>query len=222
MSALDFQVIECTELTEARTALDAGATALVVMDADGQAREWRALAAGVAAEHPTTAVVLLASRFGFEDAHQAMALKVAGVILKPFRKEEHTPLLLDMALRRMNLWARRSSPRLRLSETMAATLKDDEHGNLQFQIRNIAEGGAGVTTESDPQWSGLAPGASFPVAVLSLGDSTIELSVTCIYSTDGTAGVRFSRFYDSPRKLLALLEERRVRALGIGGRKRKW
>jgi len=222
LSTLDFQVIECSELSEAGTALDAGRSALVVMDADGSAREWRALAARLASEHARTALVLLASRFGFDDAHRAMELKVAGVILKPFRKEEHTPRLLDLALRRMNLRARRSCPRFRLPETMAATLRDDRDARQWFPIRNIAESGAGVTTGSDVPGPPLVPGASFPLALLSLGDATIETFVSVIYCSDGIAGVSFSRFFDGPQKLFRILEERRIRALGVGGRKRKW
>ncbi len=216
LGALDFQVVESASLPAVVSVLDQAAPVLVVMDADGMAREWRLVASALGAKRGAIGLVLVASRFGFDDAHDAMALKVAGVIMKPFRREEHAPKLLDIALRMMNLKARRSSPRFTLppSEGAAVSLSRPE-GDEAVPLKNIAEGGALIE-------KALAPGDFVPLATVSWGDARMETSLDVIHAAGGAAGVHFSRVFAGAPKFMKAIEERLSRAVGHQGKKRKW
>jgi DNA-binding NarL/FixJ family response regulator len=223
LAALDFHVVESNEMSEVMTRLDSSAPSLIVMDADGMAREWRMLAAGLAARSDRPSFVLLTSRFSFDDAHQAMELRVAGVIVKPFRREEHTPRLLDLALRHKNLKARRSFPRFSVPEGTAAVLKAGDPGREEsLAVQNFAEGGMKVSVETNDSVSAFAPGAFVPMALFSIGPVQVEIALDVVHRHDGTVGVKIARFFDNPHKFLRVLEERQTRALGGKGRKRKW
>ena len=223
LGALDFEVFESSDFEVVMAHLDSTAPSLVVMDADGMSREWRALAAGLGARQGAAACVLVTSRFSFDDAHDALALRVAGVIMKPFRREEHTPRLLDLALRKMNVRARRESPRFAVPAALSAVLRlPVSDGEDVFPLKNIAEGGATIDTEAGTAGSSLAPGSFVPLATLSWGEVKLEAELSVVHREANAGGVRFSRFFDGAPKLLRALEERHVKALGPRGRRRKW
>ena len=62
-------------------------------------RHWRAIARAALLGPRRVPLVLLTGSFGFDDAHDALALGVASVILKPFRPSEHTLRLYDLVLK---------------------------------------------------------------------------------------------------------------------------
>jgi DNA-binding NarL/FixJ family response regulator len=223
LAVLDFQVIDATGPAELAAPVDLRSAAIIVMDADGMAKEWRALAGSLHASRGAAALVLVTSRFSFDDVHEAMALGVAGVIVKPFRKEEHMARILDLALRQMNVKARRSEPRFTIPDSTRALLTWSEQGSGErLEVRNIAAGGASLTMEAAEVGAAFTPGGFIPLAVLSWGDVTLEVNLDVIHRDDDSAGVRFARIYDGEHKLHRALEERRLRALGLHGRKRKW
>ncbi len=175
------------------------------------------------AKQGAAALVLVTSRFSFDDAHDAQALRVAGVIVKPFRREEHTPRLLDLALRKMNTRARRAAPRFAIPLATNAVLRlPASNGEDVFPVKNIAEGGATIDMETGTAGSSLAPGSFVPLATLSWGDVQLEAELSVVHRKDNGSGVRFSRFFDGAPKLLRALKERHQRALGNHGRRRKW
>ena len=223
LAALDFQVIEAPDLASVMTSLDLTTPSLVVMDADGMVREWRMLAAGLNARKGATALVLVTSRFSFDDVHEAMALGVAGVIVKPFRREEHTARLLDLALRKMKVRARRAAPRFAIPDATRAVLTSSRsEGEEAVEIRNIAEGGAKLNVESAGRGGVFEPGGFVPLATLTWGEFQVEVSLEVVYRKEESAGIRFSRIFDGHYRLVRALEERKVRALGVQVRKRKW
>jgi CheY-like chemotaxis protein len=223
LSALDFQVHESSDLAEVVSTLNLTAPALIVMDADGLAREWRMLAAGLGAKRGAAALVLLTSRCSFEDVHEAMALRVAGVIVKPFRRDEHTARLLDLALRPVDVKARRSAPRFALPESTHAVLRWSlSESEYLLPVKNVAEGGAMVRVEADSPEAAFKPGGFIPLATLSWGEVQLEVAFDVIHRGTDAAGIRFSRIFDGTPKLLRALEELQVRALGPRGKKRKW
>ena len=222
LGTLDFDIFESSDFAEVIASLDITKPSLVVMDADGMPREWRALAAALGARQGA-ALVLLTSRFSFDDAHDALALRVSGVIVKPFRREEHTPRLLDLALRKMNLRARRASPRFAVPATTNSVLRlPTSDGEDVFPLKNIAEGGATIDMEAGAAGSSLAHGSLVPLATLSWGEVQLEAELSVVHRQVGAGGVRFSRFFDGAPKLFHALKERHARALGSHGRKRRW
>jgi CheY-like chemotaxis protein len=223
LGTLDLEVFESSDPAEVISNLDFTRPALVVMDADGMPREWRALAAILGARQGGASLVLVTSRFSFDDAHDAQALRVAGVIVKPFRREDHTPRLLDLALRTMNVRARRSVPRFAVPAAMNATLRFTVSDVEEvFPVKNIAEGGATIETETGGDKDSLAPGGLVPIAALSWGEVQIEAELRIVHREGNGGGVRFSRIFDATPKLFRALKERHARALGPQVGKRKW
>ena len=223
LAALDFQVTDASEPAGISPGVDLMSRTLIVMDADGMAREWRALAAEVSARRGTPALVLLASRFSFDDVHDAMALKVAGIILKPYRREEHTARLLDLALRSLSLKARRSAPRFTIPVATKAVLMLAREGREEtLAVKNVAMGGARLDAETATHGASVTPGGFFPLSMMSWGDVQLEVDVDVIYRDDDSAGIRFFRIYEGQHKLVRALEERHALSLGSQGRKRKW
>ncbi len=223
LGALGFEVFESSDFAEVIDNLDFTAPALVVMDADGMSREWRSLAARLGAQRGAASLVLVTSRFSFDDAHDALALRVAGVIVKPFRTEEHTPRLLDLALRKMNLQARRASPRFAISAGVNAALRlSSPDGEDVFPLKNIAEGGAMIDMEAGTPGSPLLPGGVVPLAALSWGEVQFEAALVVVYRGGKAGGIRFSRFFDGGPRLLRALKERHAKVLGAPGRRQRW
>lgn len=223
LSALDFETFEFSDYAELVSHLDLTSPSLIVMDADGMSREWRALAAGLGARPRAAALVLVTSRFSFDDAHDAMALKVAGVIVKPFRGDQHTPRLLDLALRQVKIRARRASPRFAVPPGMNAVLRLSEPGAASaFPLKNISEGGAEVDLESARAGSLPDAGTFVPSADIIWGDVQFEAAIDVVHRDEHTAGIRFSRLFDGVPKFLRALKERHDKAAGSQGIKRKW
>jgi len=210
-------VIEASEIAEAISAVQSTVPTLVVMDADGMAREWRILAAGMSAQQ-SAAIVLIASRFNFDDVHDAQALRVAGVIVKPFKREEHTERLLDIALRRQNIRARRSAPRFAIPKDARAEMRLGRAGKTElFPLLNISEGGAKVVAEA--AWQ---PDPNASPSSLSWGNVNLEVSIELVHRQKDGVGVRFTKIWEGGPKVLHALEERQARALGARRKKRKW
>lgn len=223
LSALGFEVFEFSDLAEVVSNLDITAPALLVMDADGMAREWRAIAAALGAKEGAASIVLVASRVSFDDAHDAMALKVAGVIVKPFRREEHTPRLLDLALGHVNVRARRSTPRFAISAAVSAVLRlPGPESEDAYTLKNIGEGGAAIDVEGAGPDASLDPGRFVPLATMTWGEVQVEASVDIVYRERNTVGIRFNRVFDGAPRLLRALKELEAKVFGHEGKRRKW
>jgi hypothetical protein len=223
LSALDISVREFADLGEVVARLNDLSPALIVVDADGMARRWRALAAGLGGARGGVGLVLLASRFSFADAHDAQALGVAGVIMKPYRRGEHAARLLDAALARKGLRPRRSTPRVPLPDGEGAALELSlPTGEERLPIRNIAEGGIAVSVSSPAAAAALVEGEHYPAASLAWGPLQLELSFDVVHAAAGIAGLRFIRVLEGWPQLARTLGERLARALGQIERKRRW
>lgn len=219
---LDLRVHEFSDPSDVVARLNTLSPDLLIMDADGMAREWRMLAAGLGMSRTSVALVLLTSRFSFEEAHQASAFNVSGVVVKPFRKEEHTARILDLALLKKGIRARRLSPRFSLAETSQARLPDtlsvDQH---MLSVKNISEGGIAVSLETPDVVDAFCPGAFIPMATLARGESQATLSLEVVHGGEATAGMRFDRFFEG-KQIFRALEEQHARAFGSQETKRKW
>jgi DNA-binding NarL/FixJ family response regulator len=224
LRALDFEVNEAADLAGVVSILGSYAPDLIIMDADGMARQWRKLAAGLGGTQSNAGLVLLASRFSFEDAHDAQALQVAGVIMKPYRRAEHAVRLLDAALARRGLRARRTTPRLLLGlelDSEASLQVSLPAGEKTLAIRDIGEGGAAVNQE--PYSVGaFADGEFIPAATLTWGDVRVEAVCDVAYLGTDRAGLSFSRLYEGKARLSRAIDERLSKALGAVQRKRRW
>lgn len=215
LSPLGFTVKEYSEPAELLSRINRLAPEMIVIDVDGLERVWRVFTAGLRGSQKAVTVVLLASRFDLEDAHEALAAGVAGVILKPYAKE-NTRRLVDLWLRRQGLRARRSAPRFRPPGELDASLRyRTARGWVSAPVRDLAEEGIAVdgAASADPL---------VPSATLRLGGTEATLSLYRAHSTDGVTGFRLGSFQDGRPALARFLEQLQVRVFGAGRKKGKW
>jgi CheY-like chemotaxis protein len=223
VASLECQVQEFSDASEVVSRLNTLSPDLIVLDADGMSKEWRMLATGLGMSKAGVSLILLTSRFGFDDAHDALALKVQAVIVKPFRKDEHTMRLLDVALKRKGGRARRSAPRFTaLGESQAGTRFFSSEHSDPLAVTSLAEGGLRVSSRVRGAMDAMRVGAFLPSAVLTLGGGQVGLAAEVVRRVDDSAGLRIYRILEGGPKLTHELEERFVRALGSQGKKRKW
>lgn len=223
LSALGIAVREFADLGEVVTRLNDLSPDLILMDADGMARRWRTLAAGLGGARSRPGLVLLASRFSFADAHDAQALGIAGVIMKPYRRDEHAARMLDLLLARRGLRPRRLAPRVLLTGAEDARLELAlPNGEERLPVRDIAEGGVAVAAASPAAAAALTEGERYPAATLAWDAMRLELSFEVIHAAGGIAGLRFVQVLEGWPKLARALAERLERALGRIERKRRW
>ncbi len=194
---------------------------LLVMDADGMGRSWR-LPARAAQLRGSPPVVLLGARFGFDEAHDALALGVSAVVLKPFRREEHTGRLYDLVLKHRRIKPRRSEPRFVLDDGAPVRLDyQDRDGEGSGLVAEANRGGISVAVASGRE-DRLPAGSFVPEATLSVGDTVAHLSAHVVHRADDRAGLRVHEWGEGRQKMLRLFEELASRAFGARRDKRKW
>jgi CheY-like chemotaxis protein len=218
LSPLGFQVREYSDPAELVSQLNRFPPEMIVIDADGLERAWRALAAGLHAGQKPITFVLLASRFSLEDAHEALAAGVEGMILKPYEKE-NTRKLLELWLRGRGLRARRSAPRFRPPAELDARLRF--RGPVDWsnaEVRDLSEGGIGISGRDGlPDTSSL-----LPPSYLRLGQAESALTLQAVHRNAELAGFRTVQVREGRSAIVRLLEQLFTRAFGSTGRKGKW
>jgi CheY-like chemotaxis protein len=215
LSPLGFTVKEYSEPAGLLSQINRLAPELIVIDVDGLERVWRVFTAGLRGGEKAITVVLLASRFDLEDAHEALAAGVAGVILKPYAKE-NTRRLLELWLRRQGLRARRSAPRFRPPGELDSWLRyRTPAGWVSAPIRNLAEEGIAVDGAASEE-------RLVPTATLRLGEAEATLSLFRAHSTEGVTGFRLVKVLDGRPGLARLLEQTQLRVFGAERKKGKW
>ncbi len=194
---------------------------LLVMDADGMGRAWR-LPARAAQLRGSPPVVLLGARFGFDEAHDALALGVSAAVLKPFRREEHTRRLYDLVLKHKRIRPRRSEPRFALDEGGAARLDyQDRTGEGSGLVAEANRGGLSLAVAGS-RGDRLPAGSFVPEATLSIGDTEARLSAHVVHRADDRAGLSVHEWGEGRQRVLRLFDELASRAFGGRRDKRKW
>ena len=223
VAPLGFLTHEFTDLAELALGVNRVAPQLVVADIDGLEGKWRALAAALQGSQQRLALVLLATRFGFEEAHEALALRVAGLILKPFRKEDHTARLSDLFLKSQGLRPRRAAPRFIPPGNAPVYLRyAGPRGELKAELIELSQGGLGVRAPEMAAETAPAPGGSLDRATLELEEAEVPLSVQVIHSDAGRLGLRVLRLFGGQPAFLRVVASQHARAFGAGGKRNRW
>jgi len=223
LAPLGFRLHEFADLSTLALRVNDVAPHLVVMDLDGLQGAWRALAAALRASPKRVALVLLAGRFGFDEAHEALAIGVSGMILKPFRKEEHTARLSEICLRARGLRPRRAAPRFVLPADAAPhLLYDGPAGEERSAVADISLGGLGLRPDRSDPGAVLAPGSTLSRARLPLQEGEVLLSVQVVHRDGGRAGVRVLRLLEGRPSFLRALQAQHARAFGTKGKRNRW
>jgi DNA-binding NarL/FixJ family response regulator len=221
LAPLGFRVHEFTELAELALAVNRVAPRLVVVDIDRLEGKWQPLAAALRGSAQRVPLVLLAGRFGFEEAHEALSLGVAGMILKPFQKEEHTGRLVELVLKSRGLRPRRASPRFLPPEEASVSLRYlTPDGGQQAQVADLSLGGLGV--RSADAGTGLPPGARLDQAVLLLETGEVPLSARVVHHSAGRMGLQVLRLSEGRAAFLRVVEVQHARAFGPRGKRNRW
>jgi CheY-like chemotaxis protein len=223
LAALGLSVHEFSDLGEAVARLNELSPDLVVVDADGAGRQWRTLVAGLGGTSARVGVVLLSGRVSFDDAHDAQSLGVAGIIKKPFRGADHAARIVDAALARRGLRARRAHPRCRPDGVSDAVLEialpEGDERLVLWDISNVGAGVAVATVEA--RWA-LRAGEYFPAATIDWGGTHLELSLRVAHVTGDVAGLQFISVTDGARHLARTITERFARAIGPLENRNRW
>ncbi len=223
LAPLGFLTGEFTDLAELALGVNRIAPRLVVVDIDGLEGRWQALAAALRGSPQRPALILLAARFGFEEAHEALALGVAGMILKPFRKEDHTARLSDLFLKSLDLHPRRAAPRFVPPRDGPAYLRyQGPRGEQKAELAGLSLGGlsirAPMAAAEKVFQRGLAPGRM----TLLLERAEVPLSVQVIHGDAETIGLRILRLYGGRAAFLRVVAAQHARAFGAGGKRNRW
>lgn len=223
VAALGFRAREFSDLAELVVGVNEVAPQLVAADIDGLEGKWRALAAALRGSRQRVALVLLAGRFSFDEAHEALALGVSGMILKPYRKEEHTARLSELFLKTRGLRPRRGAPRFVVPEQTAASLRyTGPVGEERLAVADLSLGGLGVRVEGTASGALFAPGSSLSGASLLLDGEEVPLSALVAHRTEGRIGLRLLRLLGGRPAFLHLVESQHARAFGAGGKGNRW
>jgi CheY-like chemotaxis protein len=216
------QVREFAQLADLVARINALAPDLLVIDTDGISREWRALAGAIHTSARPIPLVLLASRFGFGDAHDAFALGVSSVILKPYRREEHTARLYDLVLKHRGIRARRSEPRLVLAAELSPRVDfEDRHGPGSAAVVDLSHAGIGVSIVPDGG-DRMELGSFIANAAIVAGEVRASLTAQVVYRGHERAGLQVRSWDEGKPRLARLIDETSARAFGPRRGKRKW
>lgn len=223
LAPLGFLTREFTDLAELALGVNRIAPRLVVVDIDGLEGRWRALAAALRGSQQRPALILLAARFGFEEAHEALALGVSGMILKPFRKEDHTARLSDLFLKSLDLRPRRAAPRFIPPRDGLAYLRYvGSRGEERAELTGLSLGGLSVRAPKTAAEEGLGRGVNLSQATLLLEEGQVPLSVQVMHCDAERIGLRVLRLYDGRRAFLRVVAAQHARAFGAGGKRNRW
>ncbi len=223
LAPLGFLTREFTDLGELALGVNRIAPQLVVVDIDGLEGRWRALAAALRGSPQRPALILLGTRFGFEEAHEALALNVAGMILKPFRKEDHTARLSDLFLRSLELHPRRAAPRFVPPQGGPAYLRyRGPRGNQRAELSGLSLGGLSIRAPKAAAETVFRRGLDLGQMALELEGAEAVLSVQVIHGDAETIGLRILRLYGGRAAFLRVVAAQHARAFGAGGKRNRW
>jgi CheY-like chemotaxis protein len=221
LEPLGFRTHDFADLAELVRDVNQVAPRLVVMDVDGLEGRWRALAGAMKGSPQRVALVLLAGRFGFEEAHEALALGVAGMILKPFRKEEHTARLVELWLKTGGLRPRRGSPRFIPPEQTAAYFRyPASSGEQRAAVIDLSLQGLGVRPPAAGER--FAPGTRLGRTMLELAAGNVPLSTRVIHRSAERMGLQVQHLVEGRAALARVVEAQHARAFGAGGKRSRW
>lgn len=221
LAPLGFHTHDFADLPTLALRVNEIAPTLVLVDIDGLEGKWRALAAALRGSPQRVALVLLAGRFGFDEAHEAMALGVAGMILKPFRKEEHTARLSDVCLKTRGLRPRRATPRF-VPEAAPDLRYDGPAGEEHCTVTDMSLEGLGLRPDRSAPGAALTPGSSLRRVTLRLGDAEVSLSALVVHRRADRVGLRLLRLLEGRPLFVRALEAQHTRAFGAAGKRNRW
>jgi FixJ family two-component response regulator len=163
----------------------------MVIDVEDVPWSWRPLVTELAATHRRVRIVLLARRMGIDEASEAKHLGVAGVILKPFREEEHMVRLFELLCHATGARLRRAQPRYYPESDLHSMLAMPGALSTLYRIVNISQGGACLSAAASEGLRRLEDAGEAVEARISTGG--VHAGVECrVVHRDGVlTGVRF-------------------------------
>ncbi len=220
LAALGLAVREFADLGEVVARLNELSPDLVVVDADAAGKQWRTLAAGLGGARGRVGVVLLAGRVSFDDAHDAQSLGIAGIIKKPFRGAEHAARIVEAALARRGLRARRAHPRCRAADAVLEIALPA--GDERLPLWDISTVGAGAAIATAEARAAVRAGEYFPAATIDWGEAHLVLSFRVAHVTGDVAGLQFLSVMDGAPRLARALADRFARSIGPLENRHRW
>jgi DNA-binding response OmpR family regulator len=183
-------VHEYAEISSALKILQEIVPEIIILDVEDDLRSWRLLVAGLVSAQRRVRIVLMARRMGIDEAAEAKRLGVAGVILKPFREEEHVGRLVELMNDARSVKPRRQHVRYYPEAESQSMLTMPGPLSTLYRIVNVSLGGVCLAASKSGLRDLDGAGNEAPVRLSTGG---IHLGVTCrvVHRSEELMGVQF-------------------------------
>jgi DNA-binding response OmpR family regulator len=190
LALLGASVREYQETSAALRILHEVIPEIMVIDVEDAAWSWRPLLTELASTQRNVRVVLLARRMGIDEASEAKHLGVAGVILKPFREEEHMGRLFELLCEVQGARRRRANLRYYLEPESQPMLTMPGALSTLYRVVNVSRGGACVASSKEGLRE-LEDGKGEVAARLAIGGVHVAVACNVVYRAHELTGLRF-------------------------------
>jgi CheY-like chemotaxis protein len=190
LALLGARVHEYADTASALRILNEIVPDVMILEVEDSVWSWRPVMEGLALATRSVRVVLLARRLGIDEAAEAKRLGVAGVILKPFREEEHMGRLFRLMNEARGVKPRRSVPRYYPDPESHYMLALPGQLSALYRIVNISLGGVCARRPK----SGLREIEEVAGGIdVRLSAEGVHLGVACrlVHRTDEVVGLQF-------------------------------
>jgi hypothetical protein len=190
LALLGASVREYQETSAALRILNEVIPEIMVVDVEDAPWSWRPLVTELASAQRKVRVVLLARRMGIDEASEAKHFGVAGVILKPFREEEHMGRLFELLCEVQGARRRRATLRYYPEPESQPMLTMPGALSTLYRVVNVSTGGACIAS-SKGGLRQLEDGPGEVSTRLSIGGVHLGVTCTVAYRAGELTGVRF-------------------------------
>ncbi|MBN1837335.1 MAG: PilZ domain-containing protein [Spirochaetales bacterium] len=222
---LGYEVSVYEEVQEPIRELNALDPDHVVVDTDGLERLWKILAAGLQLAQKRITVILIASAMTLEEASEALALGVSGIIIKPFLPEFHLKRAYEIIHRKLRVEGGRLLPRYYTGSLFDGGLtvhSRDADKLYSFELVNVSERGAAVRSRHPDTAPELQEGVPLEKAILRLDDQEFRFHGRVVFRKGGLLGLVFDRFETGEANFRRFLQRLALKAFGVSGLSGRW
>ena len=198
---------------------------IILMDGDGAEKEWKLLAKGLSNVKKIIIFILLISAISIDSANEAIALGIAGIILKPFNPEEHIKKIMEIVHKNRSHELKRSAPRFYPDIEDRGTLSffdSEKKEPVNFTLINISRRGALLHLINPLVKEELQPGYRIPDAELKLHSIELDVSCTVVHRYGQYIGVLFENIHTGKSQLYRYIETLDNNIFGTVRLKGKW
>ena len=198
---------------------------IILMDGDGSEKEWKLLLKGISAAQKKITFILLKSGISIDEANEAIALGVSGIILKPFNPTEHIKKIIEIIYNNRSYVLKRDNPRFYPDIDDRGTLKYFDSGKnelVTFSVINISRRGALLQLIHPPVKEELQPGYRIIDAELNIHNMELKIICSILHRKEQFLGIIFEDIRSGKNELYKFLDTLANNIFGTVRLKGKW